>query len=249
MSVVDAIVKGYAETLKAVPYGDGHLISLPTTFTSGNLMTVLVTFESGAVSVTDRGLTADELSDAGLDLSSGRVARSFSAVCASTGLPPVFGAENWEITASADAADVAIAVQAVADAAMRADGLRALATSSRSATFAEVAVARVAARTAVVPHAKMPGKYGAIRRVTLSYVGHDNESYYVQALAGRDRESRVRSYDHASGLFLGAAPSITHRVALLQHGDWESWQVKNLGEVCRVIDEEEADDFIAATAA
>ncbi|WP_156686773.1 hypothetical protein [Mycobacterium sp. Marseille-P9652] len=249
MKVIDAIVKGYRETLKAVPYGDGHLVSLPTTFASGNLVTVLVTIDDGVVTVTDRGLAADELSDAGLDFSSGRLARSFAAVRDSTGLPPMFGAEEWELTAAADAADVAVAIQAVADAAIRAEGLRALAGSRRSATFADRAIDRVAARTPVVPRARMPGKYGPGRLVTLSYAGRDSENYYLQALAGRDSDTRIRSYDHASGLFLGATPSLNHRVALLQKGDWEPWQVHNLTEVCKVIDETEADQFIAETAA
>lgn len=249
MKVIDEIVKGYRETLKAVPYGDGHLISLPTTFASGNLVTLLVTIDGGVVTVTDRGLAAEELTDVGLDFSSGRLARSFAAVRDSTGLAPMFGAEEWELTASADAADIAVAIQAVADAAIRAEGLRALAASRRSVTFADRAIHRVAARTAVVPRARMPGKHGAARPVTLSYKGRDRENYYVQALAGRDSDTRIRAYDHASGLFLGATPSLSHRVALLQEGDWEPWQVHNLTEVCKVIDETDADQFIADTAA
>jgi len=34
----------------------------------------------------------------------------------------MFGADHWEITATCDASDLAIAVQAVSDAAIRADG-------------------------------------------------------------------------------------------------------------------------------
>jgi hypothetical protein len=249
MNVIDAIVKGYRDALEAVPYGDGHLISLPTTFASGNLVTVHVAIEGGVVTVTDRGLAAEELADVGLDFSSGRLARSFAAVRDSTGLAPMFGAEEWELTASADAADIAVAIQAVADAAIRAEGLRALSVSRRSVTFADRAIRQLSTRTPVVPRAKMPGKYGAERLVTLSYKGRDSQNYYVQALAGRDSETRSRSYDHASGLFLGATPSVTHRVALLQKGEWESWQVNNLTEVCKVVEETEADKFIAETAA
>jgi hypothetical protein len=248
VSVIDAIADGYRNSLASVPYEDGELISLPATFASGALVTVLATISGGVATVTDRGLTADELGDFGLDLSSGRAARSFIAVRDSTGLAPAFGAEEWEITARVDAADIAIAVQAVADAAIRADGLRALAQTERVASFAEKTIDRISITTAVVPRAKLPGKHGSDRKVTLSYLGRDSQNYYVQALAGRDNETRIRSYDHASGLFLGASPSITHRVALLQHGRWERWQVENLTEVCKVIDEREADQFIADTA-
>lgn len=249
MSVIDAIADGYRDSLAAVPYGDGELISLPATFASGALVTVLAVIADDVATVTDRGLAADELADAGLDISTGRVARSFAAVRNSTGLAPVFGAENWEITASVDAADIAIAVQAVADAAIRADGLRALAKSRRLADFAEQSVDLISHRTSVIPRAKMPGVHGSLRRVTLSYPGRDHKPYYEQALPGRDSETRVRSYDHASGLFLGAAPDLLHRVALLQQGDWELWQVKNLSQVCQVVEEKDADEFVAETAA
>lgn len=248
MSVIDDIVTGYRDCLAATDYGDGHLVSLPATFESGNLVTVLISRTDGVATVTDRGLAADELAIAGLDLT-GRAARSFAAVRDSTGLAPMFGADDWEISASVDAADVAIAVQAVADAVIRADGLRALVTAARPASFGDKTIARFAAHAAVVPRDKMPGKHGAMRRVTFSYRGRDEAQYYVQALAGRDTETRVRSYDHASGLFLGAAPEPNHRVALLQHGDWERWQIENLREVCRVVDEQDAEQLVADTAA
>jgi hypothetical protein len=85
--------------------------------------------------------------------------------------------------------------------------------------------------------------------VTLSYRGNGGEKFYVQALSGRNPEVRGHSYDHASGLFLGAVPTLTHRVALLENGSWELWQVRNLEEVCRVVVENEVDDFVASTAA
>jgi len=248
-AVIDAIAQGYRDSLSAVPYRGGELVSLPAAFTSGTLVTVHVVISQDTVTVTDRGLTADELCDAGLDLQTTRVARSFAAVRDSTGLPPAFGSEDWEITASADIGDIAIAIQSVADAAIRADGLRVLSTVKRRMTFADRALRKFLDRAAVVPHPKMPGKYGSNRQVTLSYGGKDELPYYVQALSGGDNEARVRSYDHASGLFLGATPDMSHRVALLQQGAWEAWQVRNLGEVCRVIEEQDADEFIAATAA
>lgn len=249
MTIVDAIVNGYRDTLAAVTYGDGDLITLPATFTSGRLLSVLVTLSNDIVTVTDRGLSADELADVGVDIAAGRANRSFHAVRDSTGLPPMFGADEWEISVTADIADIAVAVQAVEDAAMRADGLRALSRSIRPVTFADQAVNLVGSRVEVVPKARMPGKHGANRQVTLSYLGNDEQPYYVQALSGGGSETRMRSYNQASGLFIGAEPQRSYRVALLQHAAWDGWQVENLRDICRVVDEDEVNDFVKLTAA
>lgn len=56
MSVIDDIVKGYRDSLAFVPYGNGHLVSLPTTLDSGTLVSVLVCVEDGAATVTDHGI-------------------------------------------------------------------------------------------------------------------------------------------------------------------------------------------------
>ncbi len=248
MTVLDALVRGFRDSLEVVPYGGGELVSLPTTFSSGAMLSVLVTIDGGIASVTDRGLAADELTDAGVDLQSSRVFQSFSAVRGSTGLVPMFGAEPFEISASVDVEDVAIAIQAIADAAMRADGLRVLSATTRAVSFADRSIERVNARTPVIPRAPMLGRHGEKRVVTFSYTGRGDVSYYVQALSGKDPDARSRSYDHASGLFLGALPEKTHRIALLQDAKWEPWRVDYLQELCRTVDENDIDDFVDSTA-
>ncbi|AOT25780.1 hypothetical protein SEA_TORTELLINI_35 [Mycobacterium phage Tortellini] len=250
MTVIDTIVDGYRDSLSAVPYGDDStLISLPATFASGEMLSLLITVTAGLVNVTDRGQTADVLLDYGVDRTKGRAAASFDAVRRSVGLPPVFGSADWEITAAVDPSDVAIAVQAVADAAMRADGLRVLARDTRSASFADKSVRRISERTAVVPRARIPGRHGGQRPVTLSYPGKDGGDYFLQALASRDSETRLTAYDHASGLFMNAQPELSHRIALLEDGSWEPWQIKGLKSICRVVVEDEVDSLVQDTAA
>lgn len=247
-TTIDSIVEGFRESLHSVPYGDGELIYLPVTFSSGDLLSLYVVVRDGVALVTDRGLVADQLEDAGVSVDSGKAAKSFAAVRDSVGLPPSLGSEAWEISAGVDRSDLAIAIQAITDAAMRADGLRVLGRSKMSASFADRSVRRLGLRTAVVPRAQMPGRSGERRQVTLAYKGNDDSEFYVQALAGRDQDARQRSYDHTSGLFIGAKPEKSHRIALLQEGRWDRWQVANLREVCRVIDEVEIDDFVDSTA-
>lgn len=209
-----------------------------------------MTISHGVATITDRGVTADQLEDAGVNVDDQpRAARSFAAVRDSIGLPFAIGAGPWEIASSVDVGDIAIAVQVLADAAIRADGLRVLGSGNRATSFADKSVSRLSARTAVVPKAKMPGRHGGDRQVTLAYKGNDDARFYVQALSGSDKDSRTRSYDHASGLFLGAPPDQKHRVALRQNASWELSLINNLREVCQVVDEDEIDDFVSSTAA
>lgn len=249
MTIIDAIADSYRQMLTSVPYGDATLVTTPTAFTSGDMLTLHVTLSHDLATVTDRGQATGVLEDYGVDWTKGRARDSIAAIRRSIGLPPVFGSQDWELTASVDPADVAIAVQAIADAAMRVDGLQVLARTARASSFADLSVQRVASRAAVVPRAKMPGKYGEHRQVTLSYPGSDGDDYFVQALGSRDRDTRTAGHDHASGLFLNAAPTVSHRIALLQSGSWEDWQVKNLQTVCRVVDEADVDEFVQGTAA
>lgn len=248
MTIIDKIADSYRASLAEVPYGDSTLISLPSAFTTGTLLTVLVTTGADVAQVTDRGLTADVLADYGVDLTARRAAESFAAVRKSVDLPPAFGAEDWEISATVDFADVAVAIQAVTDAAMRADGLKVLAAGAKPARFSEKSTQQVGCRTAVTPRAKMLGRHGSSRTVTLSYPGQDHQPYFLQALSAGDNETRTRHYDHTSSVFFRAVPDRSHRVALLQDGDWDDWQVSGLKDVCEVIREGDLNDFLTSTA-
>ena len=248
--VKEALVAGYRELLHVESIDDdSSLIVLPATFTGGSLLALQLTAAGDAVTVTDRGQSADELLNAGVDLRSKSVYRSFASVRESTGLPGSIGAEDWELSVTVDSADLAIAVQAVSDAAMRADGLRVLSKAHVATTFADTVLMTVSERFPVVPRAPLAGRNGGSRKVTARVDVRDDDQYFVQALSGKTSERRWESYDHASGLFLNASPDPKHRVAIMQSGNWEYFQVEGLKSVCRVILEDEVPDFMNSLAA
>ncbi|MDV7357688.1 hypothetical protein R4282_32360 [Rhodococcus oxybenzonivorans] len=236
--ISDKIIAGFQSSFEFTDLGDSVHVAMPQTFSSGALLSVEVAVFGDRVEVTDRGLAADQLHDLGIDINRGAGNRSFQAVINSTGLSPAFNAEPWEITASAERGDIAIAIQAVADAAMRADGLSALARAPRKRSFADRIVHSIGElNLQVVPKAPILGRHGGKRQVTARV--DVREQYYLQALPGQSAQQRMDSYDHASGLFLDAVPSKDHRVAVIEEGKWEAWQVSSLKQICKVTDESE----------
>lgn len=249
-TTIEALVNEYRDALHVQPYGDGELLLLPATFVGGEPVEVLITRDGTHISVTDRGTAADALADVGVDLS-GRARKSFEAIVKAIDLSPAFGAEWWEISVSTDQEGLAAAIQAVSDASMRADGLRALGGGRRRRSFGDVVVNAAAQHTAVVPRASMATRRGdAQRQVTLKFDGRrEGEQFYLQALSSRDAEARSHAYDHASGLFLAAEPDQHHRVALLQDGPWERWQEDALRDVCEVVHQSEMEAYLHSVAA
>lgn len=247
VDLTEDLVRGYREsfTITDIDAETVHLV-LPATFSSGRLMSVEIELHSDRVAITDRGLAAEELTDAQVNLESGVAFKSFDVIRASTGLSPVFGAEWWEITAETDRADLATAVQAVSDAAMRADGLRALSRAPRKRTFSERVINSIASQNfTVIPKAKIAGRRGGQRQVTARVDAR--ERFFVQTLSGTTSDQRLNSYDHASGIFFDAEPDRAHRLAVIQRNDkWESWQLESLREICTVTEESDLTDRLAA---
>lgn len=248
-SLKDSLVAGYSDLLHVETIDEStSMVVLPATFTGGDLLALQVAYAGDTVTITDRGQAADVLLDAGVDFNTPRISQSFASVRESTGLPGSIGAENWEISVTVDRADLAVAVQAVTDAAMRSDGLRVLSRTQVAQTFADRVISTVGDQFPVVPKAPLKGRNGGLRRVT-ARVDVDDAHYYVQALSGRSSTQRWESFDHASGLFFDASPDPKHRVAIMQAGDWEFHQVQGLKQICRVVQEADVSDFMAGLAA
>lgn len=238
------LVDGYRRSLTLAEHGEDTFLVMPQTFADGTLLSVLISTSGTEVSVTDRGLTSDLLGMAGVDISRPNVAASWNAVLQSGRMPPAFGAEPWEITASGSPDDLSTLVQVVADTALRAEGLTVLATGRRRGTFADTVLQQVVAHNLpVVPRAPMPGRHGSQRKVTCKIDVH--AGVFLQALAGKDREARSGAFDHAAALFAGSAVSKSSRLCVLQGNEWDGWQIGDLREVAHVSLEDELPDLLA----
>lgn len=237
------LVEGYRQSLSLTEHGEDAFLVMPQTFADGTLLSVLISTDGSAVSVTDRGLTADLLGISGVDISRGSVAKSWEAVLKSGRTLPAFGAESWEITASGGAEDLPTLVQVVADTALRAEGLKVLASTRRGGSFAESVLRQITAHDlAVVPRAEMPGRHGSRRQVTCKI--EVAAGVFMQALAGKDRDTRSGAYDHAAALFGDSQAPLSSRLCVLQGRQWDKWQIDGLKDVARVSLDDELKDLL-----
>lgn len=249
-TIGDSLVAGYRDSLHLHRFGaDGALITLPHTLQDGTPVQVLVEREGKLVTVTDRGLVADHLDMFGVDLDRTTVAGSWAAIRAGITFSPAIGSDDWDISAMGGQGEMAALVQAVADAAVRADGLRVLASGHTPKSFAGRVVAAIGERVAVVPRAALPDRFGAQRQVTCS-VGVSNVRY-VQALSSGSKARRVQNFDKARSMFSSSTAPEKHRVSLLEGSasTWDRWQMDGLREVGVVAFDHDIDRFIVGVLA
>lgn len=225
---IDELVADYRRQLAVERSGTGLLFTLPQTLHDGTPVQLQVEFDGSTAQISDLGLLADHLDMAGVDLGRRQIAAAWGQIRSSIGYEPALGAEPWELSAWADRTALSSAISAVADSAIRADGLRVLASQYRPKSFSERVVHTLGNRLTVVPRAVLPGKYGAQRTVTCS-VGVKEVSY-IQAVGASDR---MASFDHTVSLFNASTIPADHRIALLQgpRKTWESWQIQALEDV------------------
>lgn len=226
--IVDEMVASYRRQIDVERAGGGFLFTLPHTLHDGTPVVLYVEFDGETAQISDQGLLSDHLDMAGVDLGKKQISAAWLQIRSSVGYLPALAAEDWEISAFADRKSLSSALYAVADSAIRADGLRVLASQYRPKSFSERVVSTLGHRLTVVPRAIIPGKYGSKRVVTCS-VGVKRVNY-IQAVGASDRMS---SFDHTISLFNSSTIPPEKRIALLQGpvSKWENWQVKALEDV------------------
>jgi hypothetical protein len=224
----DELAADYLHRMDVRKSGFGYLFTLPHTLHDGTPVELYVEFDGPAARINDQGLLANRLEKAGVDLGKQQIVTAWRQIQTSVGYAPVFGTKPWELSALAERNQLSSALYAVADSAVRADGLRVLAPEYRTQSFSERVISTLGRRLSVVPQAVIPGKCGSRRAVTCS-AGAQN-LHYIQAVSA---SGRLGSFDHTISLFNGSTVPAEKRIALLQGpaGTWENWQVRALGDV------------------
>lgn len=234
----------------AVSYGDGQLLTLPWSLHDGEAVAILVNeVAPGLFRLSDRGLAADSLALAGVDLSQKRFMPSWEAVRRSLGLrasiiPP---ASRFELSGDATADELGSALTELAETVLRGDALHVLATSARRRSFGDMLIRRAADQhIAVRPDAPMPTRFGATRKVTCGLEPPGKQEVFVQALAGANFSD---AYDHAKALFADSSLPRERRVAVIQADAGQRWHRQSLTEVSIVVDEPQWEDYLSEFAA
>lgn len=242
-ALLDVLTASYRANVLIERVGDATEITTNNTLRDGTPVTVYLEPSDDQFVISDRGLVADHLDTFGVDLGRANIAESWNMIRASVGFPAAFGADDWELTAVTGAGTLAVAIQAVADSAIRGDALRVLARGYVPQTFAGRVTSILGRTLTIVPKAPIPGRHGGQRTVTC--VAGVKRPRYIQALSGG--ASRVQSFDHALALWVGSDVEQSDRISLLQHHgrDWEPWQVAQLRDISRTITEEDIDALIA----
>ncbi len=117
--------------------GYGYLFTLPHTLHDGTPVELYVEFDGQTARINDQGLVSNHLDMAGVDLGKKQIATAWSRIQTSVGYAPDFSARPWELSAFAQRSQLSSALYAVADAAVRADGLRVLASQYQPRSFSE----------------------------------------------------------------------------------------------------------------
>ncbi len=254
MTVID-LAEEFAAAVKTQSttrsYGSGRLLTLPWALADGESVTLYVEqFGDDVFHITDRGMAADALALAGVDLGTKGAASSWAAVKRQLDVPTsvLTDVGQYELAGSSDTSGLGVALASVAEAVLRADGLRVLSNIRPRLTFPDRVIRHAHDKSlAVIPRAPVPTRFGATRSVTCRVEGKDWA--FVQALSAGSHFNEA--YDHARSIFGDAREDQRkHLVAIVAEAARpEPWQLRSLKEHSKVILEREQDDFFASLAA
>lgn len=235
--------------LDVVEYGHGLLVYAPLQYSDDDAVTIFVEEYQGGILVSDQGSTAARLRMSGVNVEADRVADAWhrSTVGAALFSP---GAAEDVIAAWGERDDLGATLHAVAQASIRVDQLRWLASSQRPARFADRVSDRVAhvvrrlKGVQVRPNARVGLSSGRARQVT-ALVSAGNEEVLVQAVGGGSNNAREDALERCFHLFSFSAAPKDHRVvaAIGTREGWDPAMVSELSQVARVSFFDDPDDL------
>ena len=253
ITAIESVLDAFSRGLVTQPFEDGELMTVPLALASGALVRVYVEqLADDAWLVTDRGQASSELALAGVNLEQNRsAAMSWYAIVRDLDLsPPVLTtrAADYELAGLTSRSTLGESVLVVAEAALRADALRALAPGFRRRRFRDVII-----RTAgeyelpVIPDAPMPVRHGGQRRVTCRVDG-DGSKYYMQGVSANSKG--LNGFDRAQSVLSSADVHDGEVLAVVESGmSLRGWQREMLDEHGRVLFETDLSGFMRQLAA
>lgn len=235
-----AVLSQINDSLAVTPYGHGHLVSVPLHYFDGDQVKLFVEPFQQGIRVTDRGATLMRLHMADLSLATPRVREAWQRSLVALDLyNPV---SDDQIAAFGPEDEVGQLILKVAEATMRIDQLRWLATERRPVKFPDRVVTRLTETLGrpeeVMPQALLPQRSGRTRRVTAAVGLEPETTIYVQAVGGGgNRDAQEKSVEHCFYLFQLADQIPRQRrlaIAAGTYKDWDSYVIDELRTVSDV---------------
>lgn len=244
-SLLNSLTNALANRL-AVWERDGYsTIATPWRLRDGTPVTVYVQgVKSGLYDVTDAGLAANFLGDAGVDLNKRGPRDRFKEIRAAVPFPPaLLPGDRFDLSCSTETADLSEAILAIGEAAHAAQLLTPLGRRGRPRTLKQRIVrAVVSADLDYEANTQMPLRHGDTSRQVNFRVFQGERQAFLQAVTNASANA---GYDHARSLFSDAAVSKGDLVAVLERDTrLDAWQREGLGEVSQVVPEEELSDYL-----
>lgn len=234
-----AILSAFNDDILTTPYGHGELVTLPLHYYDDDRVSVFVEEYENGLRISDRGMSLMRLHMAGLNLDATKVDEAWSRSIARVRKRDLVG-EDGVISAFAEAGDVGRAILDVAEASLRVDQLRWMASEPRRGRFSDQVVRRVTdlvgGRATVTPNAAFQLTSGRTRQVTAA-IGESVETrFYLQAVGGSDRASREKSIEHCHFLFSLGTVERERKLAVVADGGtgWDTTVRQELGRVGQV---------------
>lgn len=225
-------------------------------FSDGDSITVQVTrLASDHYLISDAGLIADRLGDAGVDLAK-RAARESWLLATRTEAPVLADVGPYDIARTSTLENLGESIWDVVTRCLQADGLRVIGKHHRLTSFMEQAIHAVAqAGIAVKPRATLRNKFGGARKVhflaqrvsspvaMVSPQRVEGVPYFV--MTANSPGSFMDSHDSVLNAFRGADVVRDRRIALLgPQAKPEEWHRQSLLEECRVEQVNDVDEFV-----
>lgn len=245
-TIAQSMQDSFGRRISVWEQGEQTVVATAWSLEDGTPVTLFVSpLADDLFAVSDAGLAAGALADAGVDLSNGAAGASFELIRAGLRLAPAMGDQgHWDLTATAATGDIGDAVIELSEAVVRSEGLKALARRRPTRTFSD-RIVRSAGEVGlkIEPKARLPLRYkDAKRTVSLRLIGK-NRDVFVQSIS---RSSAMGGYDHARALFADAAVDSTRRMSAIENGaPLEAWQVEGLSDVSRVVFEGDLEKVLA----
>lgn len=247
--IVNAIQASVGERTAVWESKSHTVVATPLTLEDQTPITLYVTpVGDDLFSVSDEGLAAGALADAGVDLSRKALGDSFALIQKSLrSFAPSVDEHtgDWDIAVAVAAEQLGDALLDVSEAVIRAEALKAASAKRKPRNFND-RVAQTATRIGlrIEPSAPLPLKYGSARRKVSYRVYGDRRDVFLQTIT---RASTTNGYDHARSLFADASVEHGRLVAALEDAvRLETWQREGLSDVSHVVDEPALEAFLAS---